>query len=121
MQLNQRNAETDLQKNQRDIDETLRAGRQDAPAWQIDQRNIDARQRNIGGINEIYQLRQIDQRNTVVILRTIQQNAVIILDLMKIDLESLSIKLRNNRFIIEFKIRGMLHPSENIRKSLNKK
>jgi hypothetical protein len=36
MQLNQRDAEADLQKDQRNIDETLRIGRQDAPAWQTD-------------------------------------------------------------------------------------
>jgi hypothetical protein len=57
MQLNQRDAEADLQENQRDIDETLRAGRQNASAWQIDQRNADAGQRNINAINKIYQLR----------------------------------------------------------------
>jgi hypothetical protein len=54
-------------------------------------------------------------------LRIIQQDTAAILDLMKIDLESLPIKLRDNRFIIGFEIRGVLHPSENIGKPLNKK
>jgi hypothetical protein len=57
MQLNQRDTEADLQKGQRNIDETLRAGRRDAPAWQIGQRNTDAGQRNAGATNKIYQLR----------------------------------------------------------------
>jgi hypothetical protein len=53
MQLNQRDAETGLQKDQRDVDKTLRADRRDVPAWQIDQRNVDAGQRDAGAINEI--------------------------------------------------------------------
>jgi hypothetical protein len=40
---------------------------------------------------------------------------------MEIDFESLSIKLRNNRFITGFEIRGMLYFSENIEKPLNEK
>jgi hypothetical protein len=54
-------------------------------------------------------------------LRVIQQNTIIILDSMKIDLEFLSIKLRDNRFIIESEIKEMLHFNENTGKSLNKK
>jgi hypothetical protein len=54
MQLNQRDTEVDLQENQRNIDETLRAGRRDVSAWQIDQRNINAEQRDAGAINKIY-------------------------------------------------------------------
>jgi hypothetical protein len=42
MQLNQRDTETDFQKDQRNVNETLRAGRRDISAWQIDQRNADA-------------------------------------------------------------------------------
>jgi hypothetical protein len=57
IQLNQRDIEAGLQEDQRDIDKILRAGRQDAPTWQIDQRNTDAGQRNIDAINKIYQLR----------------------------------------------------------------
>jgi hypothetical protein len=53
MQLNQRNAEAGFQKNQRDIDETLRAGRRNVPAWQTDQRNADVGQRNTGATNKI--------------------------------------------------------------------
>jgi hypothetical protein len=54
-------------------------------------------------------------------LRIIQQDIIIILDSIKIDLESLSIKLRNNKFTIESKIRRILHLNENIGKPLNKK
>jgi hypothetical protein len=54
MQLNQRDTEADFQKGQRDVDETLRVGRQDIPAWQTNQRNVDAEQRNAGVINKIY-------------------------------------------------------------------
>jgi hypothetical protein len=57
----------------------------------------------------------------VAILRIIQQDIIIILDLIEIDLESLSVKLKNNRFTIESEIKEMLHFSENIGKSLNKK
>jgi hypothetical protein len=42
MQLNQRDTETNLQKDQQNVDETLRAGRRNIFAWQIDQRNADA-------------------------------------------------------------------------------
>jgi hypothetical protein len=51
--LNQRDVEADFQKDQRDVDETLRADRRDIPVWQIDQRDADAGQRDIGAINEI--------------------------------------------------------------------
>jgi hypothetical protein len=54
-------------------------------------------------------------------LRTIQQDTTIILDLMEIDLESLPIKLRNNRFITRSKVRKVFHPNEDIGKSLNEK
>jgi hypothetical protein len=54
-------------------------------------------------------------------LRAIQQNAAITLNPMKIDLESLSIKLRNNKFTTGFEVKEVLHPSENIGKSLNEK
>jgi hypothetical protein len=60
MQLNQRNAEADFQEDQRDVDETLRAGRRNASAWQTDQRNADVGQRDAGATNKICQLRQID-------------------------------------------------------------
>jgi hypothetical protein len=98
----------------------LRVGRQDAPAWQINQRDADAGQRDIGAINEIYQLKQIDQRNIIVILRIIQQDIATILNLIKIDFESLPVKLKNNKFTIGSEIRGVFHPSENTGKSLNK-
>jgi hypothetical protein len=54
-------------------------------------------------------------------LRIIQQDAATVLDLIKIDFESLSIKLRNNKFIIGFEIRKVFYSNENIGKSLNKK
>jgi hypothetical protein len=53
-------------------------------------------------------------------LRIIQQNAIITLNSMKIDLESLSVKLKNNRFTIRSEVKEVLHLSENIGKSLNK-
>jgi flagellar biosynthesis/type III secretory pathway chaperone len=99
----------------------LRIDRRDIPAWQINQRNADAKQRDAGAINKICQLKQINQRNTVVILRAVQQNTVTILNLMKIDFESFLIKLRDNRFIIGSEIRKILHFSENTGKPLNKK
>jgi hypothetical protein len=46
MQLNQRDAEADLQKDQRNIDETLRINRRNTPTWQTSQRDTDAGQRN---------------------------------------------------------------------------
>jgi hypothetical protein len=54
-------------------------------------------------------------------MRIIQQNTVTILHLMKIDLESLSIKLTNNRFIIGSEIRKIFYLSENTEKPLNEK
>jgi hypothetical protein len=42
MQLNQRDIKAGLQEDQRNVNETLRIGRRDASAWQIDQRNADA-------------------------------------------------------------------------------
>jgi hypothetical protein len=39
---------------------------------------------------------------------------------MEIDLESLSVKLKNNRFTIGFEIKKMFHPNENTGKPLNK-
>jgi hypothetical protein len=53
-------------------------------------------------------------------LRAIQQNAAAVLNLIEIDFESFSIKLRNNRFIIGSEVRGVFHPNENIGKSSNK-
>jgi hypothetical protein len=41
MQLNQRDIEADLQKDQRNVDETLRVSRRDIPTWQISHRDID--------------------------------------------------------------------------------
>jgi hypothetical protein len=121
MQLNQRDIEAGFQEDQRDVDETLRIGRRDAPAWQTDQRNADAGQRNAGATNETCQLRQINQRNTVVMLRTIQHDITTILDSMEIDFESLSVKLRDNRFITRSEIRRMLYSSENTGKLSNEK
>jgi hypothetical protein len=42
MQLNQRYIETDLQKDQRNINKTLRVDRRDALTWQTNQRDTDA-------------------------------------------------------------------------------
>jgi hypothetical protein len=53
-------------------------------------------------------------------LRADQQNAVIILNLIKIDLEFLFIKLKNNKYIIGFEVKEILYLSENIGKPLNK-
>jgi hypothetical protein len=39
---------------------------------------------------------------------------------MKIDLESLSVKLKNNKITTRSEIKKMLYPSEDIGKSLNK-
>jgi hypothetical protein len=54
-------------------------------------------------------------------LRTIQQDITTILDSMEIDFESLSIKLKDNRFIIRSEVRKIFHFSEDTGKSSNKK
>jgi hypothetical protein len=52
-------------------------------------------------------------------LRAIQQDAAAALNLIEIDLESLPVKLKNNKFTIGFKIRKIFHPSENTGKPLS--
>jgi hypothetical protein len=54
-------------------------------------------------------------------LRAVQQDIAIILDPIEIDLEFLSVKLRDNRFITESEVRKILYFSENIGKPLNEK
>jgi hypothetical protein len=53
-------------------------------------------------------------------LRAIQQDVAVVLNLMEIDFESFSIKLRNSRFTIGSEIRGMFYISENTGKSLSR-